>query len=94
MPKSKSDKKGEDSFPVVIPTWFCLYHVVLMCHEFSFLVSLTKTAKKGLKAKQHLVEEIRNSIDKYKFIYVFTTPNMRNSQLKSIRADMKSDSRY
>lgn len=57
-------------------------------------VSLTKTTKKGLKAKQLLVEEIRNSVDKFKFIYVFTTPNMRNSQLKSIRADMKEDSRF
>ncbi|XP_014287668.1 mRNA turnover protein 4 homolog [Halyomorpha halys] len=57
-------------------------------------VSLTKTTKKGLQAKQQLVEDIKDCLGKYKNVFVFTTPNMRNTQLKSLRGDWKNDSRF
>jgi mRNA turnover protein 4 len=48
--------------------------------------------KKGLQAKQQLVEEIRKNVGVYKRIFVFTTHNMRNSKIKDLRGDWK-DSR-
>ncbi|KAL1123210.1 hypothetical protein AAG570_002297, partial [Ranatra chinensis] len=56
-------------------------------------VSLTKTGKKGLQAKQQLVAEIRKSVEDYKSIFVFSVDGMRNSQLKLLRDEWK-DSRF
>ncbi|KAK9505919.1 hypothetical protein O3M35_009879 [Rhynocoris fuscipes] len=56
-------------------------------------VSLTKTTKKGLEAKQRLIEAIRNSVNKYNNIFVFSVENMRNTQLKELRESW-SDSRF
>ncbi|XP_053448595.1 mRNA turnover protein 4 homolog [Nycticebus coucang] len=47
-------------------------------------VSLTKTAKKGLELKQNLREEIQKCVDTYKYLFIFSVANMRNSKLKDI----------
>uniref|UniRef100_A0A2I3HMB4 Ribosome assembly factor mrt4 n=1 Tax=Nomascus leucogenys TaxID=61853 RepID=A0A2I3HMB4_NOMLE len=48
-------------------------------------LSLTKTAKKGLELKQNLIEELRKCVDTYKYLFIFSVANMRNSKLKDIR---------
>lgn len=48
-------------------------------------VSLTKTAKKGLELKQNLIEELRKCVDTYKYLFIFSVANVRNSKLKDIR---------
>lgn len=53
------------------------------------LVSLTKTDKKGLALKQKIVEDVRNCVEKYKSIYVFTVRNMRNQKIKEVREEWK-----
>jgi mRNA turnover protein 4 len=55
-----------------------------------FLVSLTKTDKKGLSNKQSIIEEIQQSVEKYDSIYIFYIQNMRNNKLKEIRTEWKS----
>uniref|UniRef100_A0A8P0PJW1 Ribosome assembly factor mrt4 n=1 Tax=Canis lupus familiaris TaxID=9615 RepID=A0A8P0PJW1_CANLF len=52
-------------------------------------VSLTKTAKKGLELKQNLIEELRKCVDTYKYLFIFSVANMRNSELKDIRNPWK-----
>uniref|UniRef100_A0AAR2JKL8 Ribosome assembly factor mrt4 n=2 Tax=Pygocentrus nattereri TaxID=42514 RepID=A0AAR2JKL8_PYGNA len=52
-------------------------------------VSLTKTAKKGLEAKQNLIEELRKCVDMYRYVFIFSVDNMRNSKLKDVRAAWK-----
>uniref|UniRef100_A0A672K6A3 Ribosome assembly factor mrt4 n=1 Tax=Sinocyclocheilus grahami TaxID=75366 RepID=A0A672K6A3_SINGR len=56
-------------------------------------VSLTKTTKKGLEAKQNLIEELRKCADIYRYVFVFSVENMRNNKLKDIRTAWKH-SRY
>ncbi|XP_063292294.1 mRNA turnover protein 4 homolog [Pelobates fuscus] len=48
-------------------------------------VSLTKTAKKGLQAKQSLIEELRKCVDTYQYLFVLSVENMRNNKLKDVR---------
>jgi len=57
-------------------------------------VSLTKTERKGLQWKQHIVEDIRNCVEKYPNVYVFSVHNMRNNLLKDLRSEWKKDSRF
>ncbi|XP_072522081.1 mRNA turnover protein 4 homolog [Salminus brasiliensis] len=52
-------------------------------------VSLTKTVKKGLEAKQNLIEELRKCVDTYRYVFIFSVENMRNNKLKDIRAAWK-----
>ncbi|XP_043857491.1 mRNA turnover protein 4 homolog [Dromiciops gliroides] len=52
-------------------------------------VSLTKTTKKGLELKQKLIEELRKCVDMYKYLFIFSVENMRNSKLKDIRSAWK-----
>ncbi|XP_016373875.1 mRNA turnover protein 4 homolog [Sinocyclocheilus rhinocerous] len=52
-------------------------------------VSLTKTTKKGLEAKQKLIEELRKCADIYRYVFVFSVENMRNNKLKDIRTAWK-----
>jgi len=54
------------------------------------LVNLTKTEKKGRAGKESLVEEVRKSVDKYEYIWVFSVENMRNNFLKDIRNEWKT----
>jgi mRNA turnover protein 4 len=58
-------------------------------------VTLSKTKKKpGLERKGRVVAEIKDAIDKYTTVYVFTYDNMRNQKLKDLRDQLKSTSRY
>lgn len=52
-------------------------------------ISLTKTTKKGLEAKQNLIEELRKCADIYRHVFVFSVENMRNNKLKDIRTAWK-----
>lgn len=52
-------------------------------------ISLTKTTKKGLEAKQNLIEELRKCADIYRYVFVFSVENMRNNKLKDIRTAWK-----
>ncbi|XP_019397037.1 PREDICTED: mRNA turnover protein 4 homolog [Crocodylus porosus] len=52
-------------------------------------VSLTKTRKKGLEAKQNLIEELRKCVDTYRYLFIFSVANMRNNKLKDIRTAWK-----
>uniref|UniRef100_A0A8V0ZDN7 Ribosome assembly factor mrt4 n=1 Tax=Gallus gallus TaxID=9031 RepID=A0A8V0ZDN7_CHICK len=48
-------------------------------------VSLTRTPRKGLEAKQALIAELRRCVDTYKHIFIFSVANMRNNKLKDVR---------
>lgn len=60
----------------------------------SFLVSLTKTDRKGLTWKQQIIEDIRRCVEKYPNIFVFQVQNMRNNLLKDLRQEWKQNSRF
>lgn len=59
------------------------------------VVTLTKTRKHtfGREKKQEFLQEVRDTIDSYAHMYVFSTENMRNSLLKGLRA-VWNDSRF
>lgn len=57
-------------------------------------ISLTKTERKGLQWKQQIVEDIRNCVQKYPNIYLFSVQNMRNNLLKELRSEWKKDARF
>ncbi|XP_066256489.1 mRNA turnover protein 4 homolog [Euwallacea similis] len=52
-------------------------------------ISLTKTSKKGLALKQKIVDDVRNCVQKYQSIYLFTFKNMRNEKMKEVREQWK-----
>ncbi|XP_006783310.1 mRNA turnover protein 4 homolog [Neolamprologus brichardi] len=52
-------------------------------------ISLTKTAKKGLESKQKLIQELRECVDTYRNLFIFSVANMRNNKLKDIRTAWK-----
>lgn len=58
-----------------------------------FLVSLTKTNKKGLENKQKVIEDIMACAEQYPNVFLFSVDNMRNSTLKYIRNEWK-ESRF
>jgi len=49
-------------------------------------VSLTQTAKKGKELKTKLIESLRECVDNYAYVYVFSVENMRNTKMKELRA--------
>ncbi|XP_053382630.1 mRNA turnover protein 4 homolog isoform X2 [Mercenaria mercenaria] len=57
-------------------------------------VSLTQTRKKGLELKQKLIEDIRENVDRYARIFLFSVHNMRNTHLKDVRQDWKHSRFY
>lgn len=57
-------------------------------------ISLTKTERKGLQWKQQIAEDIRNCVEKYPNIFLFSVQNMRNNLLKELRSEWKKDSRF
>lgn len=58
------------------------------------VVSLTQTKKKGLEHKQKLVTEIREAVEKYDSVYIFSIQNMRNTKLKEVREEWKATSKF
>lgn len=57
-------------------------------------ISLTKTERKGLQWKQQIVEDIKNCVQKYPNVYLFSVQNMRNNLLKELRSEWKKDARF
>lgn len=57
-------------------------------------ISLTKTERKGLQWKQLFVDDVRNCVEKYPNIFLFSVQNMRNNLLKELRSEWKKDSRF
>ena len=53
-------------------------------------MSLTNVAPKGKEGKGQLIEEVRNCVDEYKYVYVFEPHNMRSNFLKDIRNQLSS----
>lgn len=56
-------------------------------------MTLSKTKKKGREHKENVVNAIRESVEKYDSVYVFTFENMRNLKFKEFRDQLKSSSR-
>lgn len=54
------------------------------------LVTLSKTSKKGRARKEYLVEQIREALESFKYIYVISLHNLRNNRLKEVRATWKN----
>lgn len=52
-------------------------------------ISLTKTDKKGLALKQKIVEDVRNCVEKFKSIYIFTFKNLRTEKMQDVRREWK-----
>ncbi|XP_027163210.1 mRNA turnover protein 4 homolog [Coffea eugenioides] len=57
-------------------------------------VTLSKTKKKGREHKENIVNSIREAIEKYDSVYVFTFENMRNLKFKEFREKLKSSCRF
>jgi len=58
-------------------------------------VTLSKTQKKvGLETKQSIVDKIRQCVDEYPRLFVFSIDNMRNIHFKHVRESWKSDSTF
>lgn len=56
-------------------------------------VSLTKTASKGREAKVELVNTLRDTVDEFSSLYVFSFENMRSAKFKDLRIEFR-DSRW
>lgn len=57
-------------------------------------VTLSKTKKKGREHKESIVNSIREAVEKYESVYVFTYENMRNLKFLEFRNQLKSSSRF
>lgn len=57
-------------------------------------VTLSKTKKKGRGHKESIVNSIRQAVENYCSIYVFSFENMRNLKFKEFREKLKSTSRF
>lgn len=55
-------------------------------------ITLSQTQKKGRARKESIVDEVRECVDKFEALYVFSCDNMRNAALKNVRAQLR-DSR-
>ncbi|KAH8599714.1 ribosomal protein L10-domain-containing protein [Bisporella sp. PMI_857] len=56
------------------------------------VVHLSKVDKKGKEGTIKLFNNVRESLDKYQYCFVFSVENMRNTYLKDVRTEF-SDSR-
>lgn len=56
-------------------------------------MTLTQTAKKTLEHKKQLVENVRTSIDEFKYVWLFSVGDMRNEGLKDVRKAWKGTGR-
>jgi len=56
-------------------------------------ITLSKTKKKGSVQKDHLIAQVRESLEKFSDIYVFAIHNMRSAKLKNVRKELP-DSRF
>jgi len=57
------------------------------------VITLARTDKQGYQAKTALVEEIKECVDEYANIFLFSVQNMRNTKLKDVRSKWR-ESRF
>ncbi|KAJ2005427.1 mRNA turnover and ribosome assembly protein [Coemansia thaxteri] len=57
------------------------------------VVTLSKTKSKGKDGKAKVIEGVREAVEKYNYVWVFSVNNMRNQYLKQVRKDF-STSRF
>ncbi|KNC81327.1 mRNA turnover protein 4 [Sphaeroforma arctica JP610] len=57
------------------------------------IVTVSATKSKGIELKSDLVKQIKDSVDEYSNLFVFTVQNMRNAKLKDVRNEW-SHSRF
>jgi len=58
------------------------------------VTTLSKTGKKvGLEFKQNLIDKIRQSVDDYSNLFVFSVDNMRNTHLQAVRDAWRADNK-
>jgi len=58
------------------------------------VTTLSKTTKKvGLEFKQNMIDKIRQSVDDYSNLFVFSVDNMRNTHLQAVRDAWKSENK-
>ncbi len=74
--------------------YFGMSLTVLLFFLLLFAVTLSKTKKKGKVQKESLVKSVRDCLDEYSSVYVFSFENMRNTKFKEFKEDLKSSSRY
>lgn len=53
------------------------------------VVHLTQTAKKGRGQKTELIDTVRDCVDAYRHLFVFSVSNERNASLKQLREQWK-----
>ncbi|KAF6164909.1 hypothetical protein GIB67_017112 [Kingdonia uniflora] len=79
----RSTVAGRGDLSVVCVLGFC-----------QITVTLSKTKKKGREHKETIVNSIRDAIEKYNSVYVFSFENMRNLKFKEFREQLKTSSRF
>ncbi|XP_010531709.1 PREDICTED: mRNA turnover protein 4 homolog [Tarenaya hassleriana] len=57
-------------------------------------VTLSKTKKKGRGHKESIVNGIRDAVEKFDSVYVFSFDNMRNSKFKEFRDQLQPNGRF
>lgn len=58
------------------------------------MVTLSKTKKKGMEHKESIVNQVRQALEDYNSVYVFSFENMRNVKFKDLRDRLKRSSRF
>jgi mRNA turnover protein 4 len=58
------------------------------------MVTLSKTKKKGREHKESIVNQVRQALEDYISVYVFSFENMRNVKFKGLRDRLKGSSRF
>ena len=56
-------------------------------------VTLSKTKKRGKEQKESLVKKVRDSLEHYTSLYIFSFENMRNTKFKEFKDKLNSTSR-
>ncbi|KAG2320809.1 hypothetical protein Bca4012_056148 [Brassica carinata] len=57
-------------------------------------VTLSKTKKKGREHKESIVNGIREAVERYSSVYVFSFKNMRNIKFKEFRQQFRTNGRF
>ncbi|KAL3076824.1 hypothetical protein niasHT_033726 [Heterodera trifolii] len=57
------------------------------------VVSLTKVKKKSREGKENILKEVRECVEQYKHLFVFSTENLRSARLSEVRQHFKQNSR-
>lgn len=56
---------------------------------FFYLVSLTRTNKKGLALKQQVIEDVKKCVYEYRRVFLISVQNTRNTKLLQLRSEWK-----